>query len=107
MFHLNKSVNKVKETLMFRPDKALREFVPFRDYHWPRFLFNLNPKNLWYNVPNLYDLPRMRTAREDITHSYANLFVEGWRAGAYLMGHLLCWASVLFLLTLLLTIVWP
>jgi len=77
---------------MFRPDKAFREFNAFRDYHWPRFLFNLNPKNLWYDSTNPYDIERHRTARGDITHAYTNLFVEGWRAAAYLMGPILSWA---------------
>lgn len=43
-----------------------------------------------------------RMAREDIGHAYINLFVEGWRALSYLMGHLLG----IFLPWLLIALVW-
>jgi len=75
--------------MSFETDHVREDFRPFVDFHWPRFLWNLNPRNLWADEPNPYDLPKMRGARSDLGHSYVNLFVEGWRASAYLVGHIL------------------
>jgi hypothetical protein len=75
--------------MSFETDRITRDWLGFRDFHLPRFLFNINPLNLWYNNVNPYDVDKYRPAREDLTHSYVNLFVEGWRAAAYTGGHLL------------------
>jgi hypothetical protein len=75
--------------MSFEPSKVARAWSTYRDTVLPRFLFNIKPGNLWYNEPNPYDLPKMRPAREDLGHSYVDLFVEGIRASAYGVGHLL------------------
>lgn len=74
--------------MSFEPSRVREDFTDWRYLHWNRFVFDINPYNLWYNLENPYDLSgKKRTARQDITHSYVNLFVEGVRSSSYLVGH--------------------
>lgn len=85
--------------MSFDPD--IKPFRPLLDIHWPRFLFDIDPRNLWANEYNPYDTPKFRTAREDILHSYVNLFVEGCVSMSYILGHLLAVLFPFLLLTLI------
>lgn len=43
-----------------------------------------------------------RDGLKDLSHAYVDIFVELWRASAYLMGHLIAWAiPFLFVMWLL------
>lgn len=75
--------------MSFETNKVVRAWSTYRDMVIPRFLFNINPVNLYSNELNPYDLPKMRSARQDLAHSYVDLFVEGIRASAYGLGHVL------------------
>jgi hypothetical protein len=89
--------------MSFEPNKVVRAWNTYRDLVIPRFLFNINPFNLYRNEPNPYDLPKMRSVRQDLAHSYVDLFVEGVRASAYGLGHVLAVLAPLVLLALVLS----
>jgi len=66
-----------------------------------RFGHNIDLKNLWNNTPNPYD-EKLRGARQDLSHSYVDLFVELIRATAYLQGHVIA----LLVIVLPIMVVW-
>ena len=72
----------------FRLDKVKHNWDMWRTFVLGRFMFDL--KHLWSNAPNPFD-DRLRPARVDITHAWMDLFVEGVRMNAYLIGHVIGW----------------
>ena len=81
----------------FRIDKVKRTLSNYWIFEVGRF---------WWNVKNLFrrDLTGQE-AREDIGHSFVNVFVEGVRVLAYPLGHLIAYVVLFFLVAIPLNVI--